>query len=843
MDFDRLCDERREVRDFLNLHEASLLEFVGGDPKSADGGFDYSACSFFLLQLGESIRDEKVRPPHLSTGASCLESLAEARIGFDGLLGDRLGLAQNFARRALDADPTEWQSEEAAFVYCRARTLPAVIRFHPQPKRRENRKALNRLLVEMFSVVDVADPAMGGVMEWPLYSKKGGGEWEYSPPDFSDPGIRAETYPPNAFQTYWALRCVEQYQSTYAGNPSGDRALGAKIKTTLAWARAALGAQAALISNGARNIDPQQLAYAIALGLRYGEPLRAGTQQHELVKAGLDAFFAQSKDGVWPQSRPLFHYPAAGNAYCYTFETLAELLRPALPRETGRVYRDLLRAHAGELVKAWHFARTTRILLESRRGGPVDTAGDGRAPHYGWASTHQEFRRDPEAWATASVYSYLQTLRRALGHWASEEAEQRVGARVSKYANVQEGREVLRDRGRTWSTQPAWTLGRYLASAFVNPRPALDPGADSSDPDTALIAKEDARSALLFGPPGTGKTTIVQAMAGAIGWSYVEVQSAAFLSEGMDRVPARADEIFKALMELDRSVILFDEIDELIRLRSDEQTDPFGRFLTTSMLPKLAQLWDQRRVLFFANTNYVAKADPAIRRSQRFDGAVLVMPPAFDKKVEELGSGWTGSLTRDAIQAALDAGRPRARPSNEAVAVGADAAPEVEHGGAAGEDQTLLDPLGVFALLRWDQLAQLRSVDVGDVEGLKQALGELAVELARNEWIDEDPPDNGGQRRDVVEPQEALRQLYKLYWRHASQQRFDESRGRYAAVPRDVRISGLKALRDASVDGLLLARLERPADMLETTGGQLIFARGGTPIMDDQLLLLAAPGT
>ena len=50
------------------------------------------------------------------------------------------------------------------------------------------------------------------------------------------------------------------------------------------------------------------------------------------------------------------------------------------------------------------------------------------------------------------------------------------------------------------------------------------------------------------------------------------------------------------------------------------------------MLPKLAKLWDQRRVLFFVATNDVDAADAAIKRTQRFDARVFVAPPAFHVK-------------------------------------------------------------------------------------------------------------------------------------------------------------------------------------------------------------------
>src|SRR6185503_10889466 len=82
--------------------------------------------------------------------------------------------------------------------------------------------------------------------------------------------------------------------------------------------------------------------------------------------------------------------------------------------------------------------------------------------------------------------------------------------------------------------------------------------------------------------------------------------------------------------------VLFDEIDELLRTRENGESNPFSRFLTTSMLPKMARLWEQRRVLFFVATNHLEETDSAIKRSQRFDALLFVPPPSFDTKVREL---------------------------------------------------------------------------------------------------------------------------------------------------------------------------------------------------------------
>src|SRR5262249_18388480 len=154
-----------------------------------------------------------------------------------------------------------------------------------------------------------------------------------------------------------------------------------------------------------------------------------------------------------------------------------------------------------------------------------------------------------------------------------------------------------------------------------------------------------------------------------------------------------ADEIFERLMELDHTVILFDEIDELVRER-DVEPDAFGRFLTTSMLPKLAELWEQRKVIYFIATNHIEYFDRAVTRAQRFDALIFVTPPSFKKKIDELyrlikkeraGIRIRRSVRETHINAALNALQCSSQYSPS----------------AALADNHLL---AKFIMLRWDQL-------------------------------------------------------------------------------------------------------------------------------------------
>jgi len=386
----------------------------------------------------------------------------------------------------------------------------------------------------------------------------------------------------------------------------------------------------------------------------------------------------------------------------------------------GTFLRQILRPHLPRLLKLWRYAVLTKIPLRSE-------------DEFGWSSGHRPNHKEPESWATASVYAFSQCLRRLTGIWARESAAETL--KVSTIHIPQAGAiQRLLERGDTWAA-----AGRSAASQlmclFVNPVRFFGCG-NALEPDSQPLNDNQARAAFLFGPPGTSKTTLCRSVADAIGWDYVELHASHFVADGLPNVQRTADMIFERLLQLDRTVILFDEVDELVRAR-DKEHDAFGRFLTTSMLPKLAELWNRRSVIYFVATNHISFFDSAVIRAQRFDALIQVGPPSLRRKVNRLKQ-----LLRGTFQRVNFTGLNALRVQNAVRKVASGRVPRVAESDES-KDKPLPQDCGLakFLLIRWDQLQELataiRARHIGQKAltvnraALEAALGDLADQSLR----------------------------------------------------------------------------------------------------------------
>jgi hypothetical protein len=418
-------------------------------------------------------------------------------------------------------------------------------------------------------------------------------------------GISIKTYPASGYLTQLVVRVLR-----------GSGKLTPTLQEIVdKWTWAELARQLALIQAKSKTQDAFAVAYLLML-VASTPSSKINPEQASIRRSALKALFqGQLEDGTWPLSRPLFHYPDFGNAYCYEFEMLTQLLKePEL--------RDMLLGYLPNLARAAESVLTSAYRVEG--GIPA------------WTSGHHPNQAEPESWATASVYNFVHELNRLLAEAVRRE--------LFRYLDQPLPRMIKRDQKTKEDFAPAPTfldskldlpgkqdhsLRDFLWERFVQPL--------SNEADKIIegreFKRETPRSAIYYGPPGTSKTELAKKVAEFLGWPLLLVDPSLLLRKGMEGMQGEANTIFRMLEEAERVVVLFDEFDELVRERGSSDSEPFSRLLTTAMLPKLASIHKRATLVFIIATNHVGEFDLAIRRRGRFDRVVQIMPPTYESKV------------------------------------------------------------------------------------------------------------------------------------------------------------------------------------------------------------------
>ncbi len=429
-------------------------------------------------------------------------------------------------------------------------------------------------------------------------------------------------YPPKASIAYWFVD----------GAINAGAGLGANLEKIAEWGKMQFHSQLIYLFAGNDSLmDPPELAMAACLINRIHRLCNEKAElayisrllpsQVELEFAVQRVLREQPESGIWHKYFPLFHFPRGGGAadYCFSFEFLEAVLvefGTSLLRK-----RDLLD----------HFQRS--LTWCDRHILRYVTSGD---EYIGWNSGGEVkslAAGAPEAWATAAVHMFLNQLHLKISELLDDLVLKNSFGK-DRTAAAPESKNKLKgqiDAQVLFPNEPATTLLTVIESELIDNAQR----SEGSDPFELAVP----RSALLFGPPGTAKTSLANAIAEYLGWPIVTITPSNFLSSGLEHVHAEVDKVFTDLVDLSKTVVFFDEMDALARTREkapkDESKNPLDMtslLLTTSMLPKLADLWKKAGVIFLMATNHRQHLDPAITRAQRFDLLLCVAPPPWSYK-------------------------------------------------------------------------------------------------------------------------------------------------------------------------------------------------------------------
>ena len=139
-----------------------------------------------------------------------------------------------------------------------------------------------------------------------------------------------------------------------------------------------------------------------------------------------------------------------------------------------------------------------------------------------------------------------------------------------------------------------------------------------------------SRKLLFIGPPGTGKTSTAEALAGELGLPFARVQIPAVVSSLLGETARNVSSVFD-FCRREHWVLLFDEFDALGKERSDEADHGELKRVVTVFLQLLDEFAGPGLVI--AATNHPAMLDGAVWR--RFDEVVGFALPN-QKELEKL---------------------------------------------------------------------------------------------------------------------------------------------------------------------------------------------------------------
>jgi transitional endoplasmic reticulum ATPase len=131
------------------------------------------------------------------------------------------------------------------------------------------------------------------------------------------------------------------------------------------------------------------------------------------------------------------------------------------------------------------------------------------------------------------------------------------------------------------------------------------------------------KTIIFFGPPGTGKTHFVKAIAGVLSWWYIEILPSMLMADGVEKLGANLHAIMEKARTLEDAVIFIDEFDEIAGSR-DEAT-MVDKSITNEFLKQVPLLKNQgNKILLVCATNYIRQLDAALLRPGRFDCIIPV---------------------------------------------------------------------------------------------------------------------------------------------------------------------------------------------------------------------------
>ena len=157
------------------------------------------------------------------------------------------------------------------------------------------------------------------------------------------------------------------------------------------------------------------------------------------------------------------------------------------------------------------------------------------------------------------------------------------------------------------------TLEENLIIAMINPE------------KFSKMGIKPPKGALLYGPPGCGKTLLARALATESSGNMILVRGSEILSKWVGESEKAIREIFRKAKSASPCVIIFDELDSLAKFKSGEESGS-GETVLSQLLTEMED-GVSSRVVVIGISNRPDMIDGSILRTGRLDLRIFIQPP------------------------------------------------------------------------------------------------------------------------------------------------------------------------------------------------------------------------
>lgn len=151
-----------------------------------------------------------------------------------------------------------------------------------------------------------------------------------------------------------------------------------------------------------------------------------------------------------------------------------------------------------------------------------------------------------------------------------------------------------------------------------------------------LVKKYDVQNIkgiLMFGPPGTGKTMLMKAVASELeGVNLITISGSDVAKNGLENALKTIKETFDRARENSPSILFMDELDALLPNRNE--ASELAVQVISEFLQQMDGIRNTGNVVLVGSTNRPDVIDPAILRPGRIDKFIFVPPPNREERAK-----------------------------------------------------------------------------------------------------------------------------------------------------------------------------------------------------------------